>query len=153
MGVGQMSEKTNFAPFRNIVNAYFCLYVLCFFLSLFLGGWVTLIPFLLVWAITINLRIHVARFYNIRGGCFQEFLTAFFCIGCSVAQMARHIYGYTKVYDGDSDPYVHDYYGVSGNINSYAGTGHSGPSYAGSNYHGGVYGNQQVIRNQGAMVV
>ena len=69
--------------------------------------------------------------------------------------MARHIYGYTKVYDGDSDPYVHDYYGVSGNVNvnGYGHLGYAGSSNAGSNYHGGTYGNQQVIRNQGAMVV
>ena len=29
-----------------------------------------------------------------------------FMCNLKVPQMARHVYGYTKVYDGDSDPYV-----------------------------------------------
>ena len=109
--VAQMSQKTNWIPFKNVVNPYFGLYIICFFISLFVGGAVMLIPTALMWILTIALRIHIAQHYNIRGGCFQEFLTGFFCPCFSVPQMARHVYGYTKIYDGDSDPLVSDYYG------------------------------------------
>eukprot|EP00429_Kryptoperidinium_foliaceum_P092581 CAMPEP_0176184792 /NCGR_PEP_ID=MMETSP0121_2-20121125/1006_1 /TAXON_ID=160619 /ORGANISM="Kryptoperidinium foliaceum, Strain CCMP 1326" /LENGTH=74 /DNA_ID=CAMNT_0017523195 /DNA_START=381 /DNA_END=605 /DNA_ORIENTATION=+ len=54
----------------------------------------------------IGLRIHLANRENIQdfGGCFGEFCCGFWCWYCSVTQMARHVYGYTKVLDGDGDP-------------------------------------------------
>lgn len=79
------------------------------------------------------LRVHVMKTYNIQGnGTVLEVLTHLFCCWCSVAQsklyiscillmtiylifhvtyvVARHVYGYTKVLDGDSNPDVEDYY-------------------------------------------
>lgn len=142
--VAQMAEKTQMQSFRNIVNAYFGMYILCFFISLFVGGWVMLLPLILVWILSIQLRLHASNHYNIRGGTCQEFLTAFFCPCFSIPQIARHIYGYTKVYDGDSDPLLADYYP---NSSRYSG------GFPASN--GAVGGNNQnaVMRNQSAFTV
>lgn len=144
--VAQMAEKTQMQSFRNIVNAYFGMYILCFFVSLFLGGWVMLIPFLLVWGLSIKLRLHASGYYNIRANTCQEFFTALICPCFSVPQIARHIYGYTKVYDGDSDPFVADYYPGSNRFVA-PGSGQPGDGALGSN-------NQQMeMRNQNAMTV
>eukprot|EP00602_Paraphysomonas_sp_CaronLab_P005446 CAMPEP_0185022784 /NCGR_PEP_ID=MMETSP1103-20130426/5491_1 /TAXON_ID=36769 /ORGANISM="Paraphysomonas bandaiensis, Strain Caron Lab Isolate" /LENGTH=65 /DNA_ID=CAMNT_0027555019 /DNA_START=549 /DNA_END=746 /DNA_ORIENTATION=+ len=57
------------------------------------------------------LRFHVVKKYNIaQYGCFLEFLIAFFCCPCSISQMARHVYGYREVLDGDSKADARDYY-------------------------------------------
>lgn len=68
-------------------------------------------PGVIVWIFAILLRIHIARQYNITsGGALLEGCTGFWCCCCSIAQMARHVYGYTKVFDGDSDPDKPDTY-------------------------------------------
>ena len=106
-----------------------------------------LLPLLLVWGLSIRLRLHVSGHYNIRANGCQEFFTALICPCFSVPQMARHIYGYTKVYDGDSDPHIADYYPGS---SRYAPGGQPG------NFDGGAVGinNQQAVaRSQGAMIV
>ena len=141
--VAQMAEKTQMQSFRNIVNAYFGMYILCFFISLFIGGWVMILPLFLVWGLSIKLRLHVSGHYNIRGGTCQEFITALFCPCFSVPQIARHVYGYTKVYDGDSDPLVADYYPSNDNSNRIP---------AMSSDVGGS-SQQAVVRSQGAMNV
>lgn len=60
-----MAEKTGWAQFRNIVNPYFALYIVCFFVALFVPDAVMLIPAIVMWFISIALRIHIANYYNV----------------------------------------------------------------------------------------
>lgn len=56
------------------------------------------------------LRLHFTRKHEItQHRCWQEVLLGVFCCPCSLAQMARHSFGYRLVFDGDarSEPPVY----------------------------------------------
>jgi len=56
--------------------------------------------------------MHFVQRHNINEiGLFGEFCCGVWCWYCSVSQMARHLYGYSKVLDGDGDPFRADGYG------------------------------------------
>jgi Cys-rich protein (TIGR01571 family) len=112
----QMAQKTNYASFRTILAVYWVIAIICWGVGIILGntGWFVL-PAVFIWVLSWFLRVHVAKYYNItQNGSFVECCTAFWCCTCSLAQMARHMYGYRKVFEGDSDPDMPDYYTTPG---------------------------------------
>jgi len=117
--VGQMSEKTGFASFNKVFGAYSVIFLISFILELAIGTTVIIwLPLLTALGISIALRLHIVRKYGItecdqnHSGLnqFGECCCGFWCWSCSVSQMARHLYGYSKVLDGDSDIYRPDNY-------------------------------------------
>lgn len=110
--IGQMSEKTRFASFRTVFAGYVCLWIIVIavsFASLMdISVW---LPFLFMVCVNIGLRLHIVRtkgitecgsqadgFSNLCGEC----CCALWCLPCAVAQQARFLYGYSRVFDGDS---------------------------------------------------
>jgi len=94
------------------MRPFLIVYIIAWFIQIIFGvGLVYILPALGIFVVGIMLRLHVTRTYRIteNGDC-GETLIGIFCWPCSIAQMARHVYGYTKVFDGDSDPEVHDHY-------------------------------------------
>eukprot|EP00286_Rhodomonas_abbreviata_P030126 CAMPEP_0181303492 /NCGR_PEP_ID=MMETSP1101-20121128/8591_1 /TAXON_ID=46948 /ORGANISM="Rhodomonas abbreviata, Strain Caron Lab Isolate" /LENGTH=213 /DNA_ID=CAMNT_0023409077 /DNA_START=376 /DNA_END=1017 /DNA_ORIENTATION=- len=104
----QMAQKIGYASFQCVIMTYVILWTICAIISLATanGIFVFLIPMIFALSFTISLRVHLAARDNITecGGCFGEFCVGFWCWYCSITQMARHLYGYTKVLDGDGDP-------------------------------------------------
>lgn len=105
--LGQMAQKTGFGNFNTVVWTYVFLFIFALILQLvFRGsGAILWIPFSYCLIYSIMLRLHIVRLHDIRqGGSFAECCWGFWCYSCSVSQMARHLYGYRKVLDGDGDP-------------------------------------------------
>mmetsp|Transcript_24508 Transcript_24508/g.40861 ORF Transcript_24508/g.40861 Transcript_24508/m.40861 type:complete len:211 (-) Transcript_24508:424-1056(-) len=105
--VAQMAKKTNYTSFECPVFTYITLWFIFFIITLITGSgvWVVLFPMFFVLFFAIALRLHIVRQDNITEcGSFAECCTGFWCFYCSITQMARHLYGYTKVLDGDGDP-------------------------------------------------
>lgn len=100
-----MIHKTGLSSFYTLLIPYMLMMIAFFFLFLFYDRWLLLIPGGLVYLAAIVLRWHMVRKYNIiENGFIYESIIAIFCCPCSITQMARHIYGYQKVFDGDADP-------------------------------------------------
>lgn len=101
----QMSEKTGFMTFRTVLYMTSAVYIISFILQLIFGsGLVSYLPLFFAMFFSIFFRLHVVRRENIRtNGEFLECCIACWCLPCSTAQIARHLYGYVKVFDGDSD--------------------------------------------------
>lgn len=112
--VAQMAQKTGCSTFRNIAWGWLICGIVGFILALVLGSgnWIYIIPLIYMLITQIVLRIHIAKRDNITemGGCFGECCVGFWCMSCSISQMARHLYGYNKVLDGDGDPDRPDQY-------------------------------------------
>jgi len=107
----QMAHKTGFMTFRNALIAY----AFAWIFALLLG--ISFLPSLFITGFTIFLRMHIAKKYQInQAPCCGECCCAFWCAPCSVAQMARHVYGYSKVLDGDADIDRPDGYGPIQNV-------------------------------------
>ena len=72
-------------------------------------GWV---PWLWVIVIGVPIRLHVVNTENLNGGygLFAEGAIGLLCSPCSVCQLGRHVFGYTKVFDGDGALYREDKY-------------------------------------------
>lgn len=103
--VSQIAHKTQFAQFR-VLFTWYLVTLLTFIVlaSIFDSLWM-IFPSLMVYLVAISLRLHLVRIFDIRqSGDFVEFLTACCCCCCSISQMARHVFGYTAVFDGDSSP-------------------------------------------------
>jgi len=110
--VAQISQKTGYINFYTVMRPFLIAYIIAWIVQLIFGvGLVYILPAFGIFIVGIMLRLHVTRTYRIseNGDC-GETMIGIFCWPCSVAQMARHVYGYTKVFDGDSDPEVHDHY-------------------------------------------
>jgi len=107
----QMAQKTGFMTFRNVLIAYGFAWIF----ALLLGMPFIVSAFVLTFGIM--LRMHIAKVYQInQPPCCGECCCAFWCYTCSTAQMARHIYGYKKVLDGDADIDRADGYGPVQNV-------------------------------------
>jgi len=63
-------------------------------------------------SLAVVLRFHLIKLYQIRNTHeLAEIAFTVFCFPCSLSQMARHVYGYRYVFDGDAALDVDDYYG------------------------------------------
>ena len=62
--------------------------------------------------IGVPIRLHVVNTENLNGGygLFAEGAIGLICSPCSVCQLGRHVFGYTKVFDGDGALYREDKY-------------------------------------------
>jgi uncharacterized membrane protein YjjP (DUF1212 family) len=127
-----VAEKTGYMTFRNVLWMTSAMYLFSFILQLIFGsGLVSYLPLFFALFFSIFFRLYVVRRENIRtNGEFLECCIAFWCLPCSTAQskltclidfalfhykflfctVARHLYGYTKVLDGDSDLDRRDHY-------------------------------------------
>eukprot|EP01036_Dinobryon_divergens_P022293 gene22295-30536_t len=107
-----LSQKTGFVSFRAALGAYSIIFFISIIIQLAAGagGIILWLPILFAFFFHIALRLHIVRQEDIRDcgappcSLVGEFCCGFWCWYCSVAQMARHTYGYTKVLDGDGDP-------------------------------------------------
>jgi Cys-rich protein (TIGR01571 family) len=111
--LAQISAKQGYKPFNHVFYFFMIIWILTIILLLALGGdsRVFYLPILTTCFYTIMLRLHIVQKDNIRdcasdpncnmcGECCQSF----WCTSCSICQMARHTFGYAKVFDGDADP-------------------------------------------------
>mmetsp|Transcript_39117 Transcript_39117/g.28917 ORF Transcript_39117/g.28917 Transcript_39117/m.28917 type:complete len:222 (+) Transcript_39117:60-725(+) len=111
----QIGQKTGYSNMNAVLWAFFAFCVLGFFLQIFFGSvLIVWIPMAFAGIYAIGLRLHIVRRENITdcgaNPVMGECCVAFWCWYCSVAQMARHVYGYNKVLDGDGDPFRPDSY-------------------------------------------
>jgi hypothetical protein len=108
-----VAQKTAYASFQTVLISFVVACIVGFIIEIIFGNaWIVWIPMIFSFCFAIGLRLHIAAKENITecGGCFGECCVGFWCWYCSVAQMARHVYGYTKVLDGDGDPFRPDQY-------------------------------------------
>lgn len=96
--LGQISENINFAPCGIVCCGYVGLWILFLILSAYLAGfqwalWISIA--FLIWA----LRNHLRSTQRISGNPLEDCFVSFFCQGCAVAQMARHLFQYREVCD------------------------------------------------------
>lgn len=105
-----------YSNFFTVWGVFIILCIIGFFLELFVGGGlIFFVPAIFAFTHAIGLRIFIAQREQIRNcgtnPCLGEFCVGFWCWYCSVTQMARHVYGYNKVLDGDGDINRPDGYG------------------------------------------
>jgi Cys-rich protein (TIGR01571 family) len=107
---GQISTRIGSFTTKVVMITYLSLVALCFFVAFIvilatedaLASWNLLyIPTWLVFFWLIFLRYKFVERYQISESGVVTFLISFFCSPCSLCQMARHQYGYTRVLDGD----------------------------------------------------
>lgn len=120
----QMAQKTGCASFTAVMWCFAGIWVFAFIIGLLFGSaFIVVIPLVCAFLFALGLRLHVVRQQGITEcgeGCINycgEFCCAFWCWYCSVTQMARHLYGYKQVLDGDGDPYRPDGYAPVGQDN------------------------------------
>jgi PLAC8 family len=106
---GQISTRIGFIKTIPVVSVYVSLLFICFIVTIVGGalkrdlGAVYIIPAVFVLAFVVVLRFKFAAFFQIEENCCQLFCTGFWCAPCSLCQMGRHLYGYSKQFDGDGD--------------------------------------------------
>mmetsp|Transcript_3330 Transcript_3330/g.4597 ORF Transcript_3330/g.4597 Transcript_3330/m.4597 type:complete len:218 (+) Transcript_3330:2-655(+) len=116
--LAQMAQKTGFAKFNMVIASYVVFYIVGIIIQAVTGiGAVVWFPMIFSFVFQIALRLYIVRRDNI-SDCgsspyIGEFCCGFWCWYCSIAQMARHTYGYQKILDGDGDPDRPDAYAVT----------------------------------------
>ena len=122
--LGMVSERTGSLRLSVVVISYAVLITLVAFVNLGAHNYglgtvftMVLLPFVLMGLYSAWVRMHVVSRMGIRAwssshtcNAVLEGCVGLLCTPCSVAQMARHVYGYTKVMDGDSDPHRPEMY-------------------------------------------
>ncbi len=120
---GQISTRLGFVNTKTVILSYIAAFVVFFIIGFIVavaglgGGAIFLfyIPYSLAFIFLIILRVKFVEKFEINENNLESCLWGFFCGPCSLCQMARHMYGYTKVFDGDSDPEgMMTYTGASG---------------------------------------
>lgn len=114
----QIAEKVGCAKFNVLISMYIVIYIIAIIVQAVTGqNTVVWLPAICASIFAICVRMHIVKKDNITecgtDSCcnlFGECCCGFWCNCCSIAQMARHIYGYTKVLDGDGDPWRQDQY-------------------------------------------
>lgn len=117
--VAQMAQKTGCCKFTTVLWVSVGVWIVTFTLEVALNrGFMIWLPIVYSLIFSIMLRLHIVKQNNITEcgtypypAMLGECCCGFWCWYCSVAQMARHLYGYSKVLDGDSDPDRPDNYG------------------------------------------
>eukprot|EP01038_Epipyxis_sp_PR26KG_P016117 gene16117-21905_t len=108
--MAQISQKVGYAKFSGVIGAFSIVYIIGIIVSIATGNvnFFTWFPALFAFIFSIILRLQMVKLHNItecgtNNPYCGEFCCAFWCMPCSIAQMARHVYGYSKVFDGDAD--------------------------------------------------
>jgi hypothetical protein len=107
-----MSEKTGYASFRTVLGGYTLMWIIAIIVAFFnTTSSVVWMPAIFMMLINIGLRLHIVKQRGITqcgspaNGCGNltgEALCGFCCGPCAIAQQARFLYGYTRVFDGDA---------------------------------------------------
>jgi hypothetical protein len=106
---GQISSRIGWVKTVPLLITYLVLLFIAFAVTIagaVLGEmWdpIYLLPALFALVFLIWLRYKFVSFYSIEEGGLLTCCTAFWCAPCSLCQMGRHLYGYTKRFDGDGD--------------------------------------------------
>jgi len=110
--MGQMAERHECGKFNTIVSLYVLTWLFAIILELRQqkksGAILFWIPCIFSIFISVCLRLHIVKKYNIRNATvsycsqIQEFMEGLLCCPCSTSQMARYTYGYVRVLDGDA---------------------------------------------------
>mmetsp|Transcript_10499 Transcript_10499/g.11320 ORF Transcript_10499/g.11320 Transcript_10499/m.11320 type:complete len:228 (-) Transcript_10499:164-847(-) len=117
----QIAQKVGYSSFRSVLLAFVGFCIFGFILELIIGGvWIVWIPMIFAFCFALGLRLFIVSKEGINecgaNPCLGECCVGFWCWYCSVAQMARHVYGYSKVFDGDGDPFRPDQYSGAQNV-------------------------------------
>lgn len=119
--LGQMGEKVGCLKFSYTMLIYCLVLVISLIIEIADPGSSALFwgPMIFSFVHQICLRLHIVKKHQIQEcstnpGCssFGEFCWGCCCCCCSMCQMARYIYGYDKVFDGDGDVYRKDNWAV-----------------------------------------
>lgn len=118
--IAQMAEKTKCMRFHYVLLVWGIAVVVGIIIQALSPGAAlsfVYLPATVSIIIAIALRLHIVHTTGIREcgnpGCMNncgECCCGFWCHSCSVAQMARHLYGYSKILDGDADIHRPDGY-------------------------------------------
>lgn len=106
--IGQIANRINFIKTKFLLEIYFILLLILSIINLMLYQnsmnlyIILMIPYLFIFIFLILLRYKFVSFFNIQESSLDTFLISFLCSPCSLCQMARHLYGYSKVLDGDA---------------------------------------------------
>lgn len=101
---GQIAQASGYQAFQSFVVPYVVAFTIFIFIFLVTKQVICLF---LVWFVifiyAVFLRMHFVKRHEItQYSPMQEFFFAIFCCPCSLAQMARHSFGYRLVFEGDS---------------------------------------------------
>eukprot|EP01039_Chlorochromonas_danica_P005149 gene5149-5657_t len=110
----QMAHKLRMAKFWTIIYIFLSYWVVSLILVIIYPSTAVMLwmVFIFAWILSIVLRMRLIAVDNINeANQFKECCIGFWCPPCSIAQMARHLYGYKKRLDGDGDPERPDNYG------------------------------------------
>jgi hypothetical protein len=110
---GQISGRIGLLTTETVIKVYFGVFVFFYLLALIIGATAkhpdanaALIlyyaPYLYAFLFIMYLRFKFVQHYGIAESGLETFFTALICNPCSLAQMARHQYGYGKRLDGDA---------------------------------------------------
>jgi len=112
---GQISTRLGWFATKTVILSYSIAILVFFVIGLIIiasvnqksQGAATIviyIPYYAALAFLIMLRFKFVKHFQIEEFGFETCCIAFWCSPCSLCQMARHLYGYTKQLDGDSFP-------------------------------------------------
>ena len=123
--IGQMSEKVGCMKFNYTIMIYALLMLIAFIIDIAVPydyrpvlamSW---LPAIYVFLHALALRLYIVKRHQIQEcgtnpdcALFGECCWGWWCWQCSVCQMARYVYGYDKVLDGDADPHRADNWAV-----------------------------------------
>lgn len=107
---GQISSRLGFVKVTPLMIAYLILIIICWIVSIAARvlnqeNWnaVYILPLLFIAVFMIILRYKFVGHFGINENSIITFLAGFFCLPCSLCQMGRHMWGYTRRFDGDAD--------------------------------------------------
>eukprot|EP01039_Chlorochromonas_danica_P005153 gene5153-5664_t len=110
----QMAHKLRMINFWTIIYVFIPYWIVAFVLQIVYPATAVLSWMIFIFSLLLSLAIRsrIVSTDNINGNNqLQECCIGFWCVPCSIAQMARHMYGYKKSLDGDGDPDRPDNYG------------------------------------------
>ena len=120
--LGMISERAGSCRLSVVVISYTVFMVLMTIITIAshgtaIGLTAVLLPYIFIGLFAAWIRVHVVGHLGIRAWSssqtcnnITEGCVGCVCTPCSIAQMARHIYGYNKPFDSDSDPHRADMY-------------------------------------------
>lgn len=107
-----MAEKTGYASFRTVLGGYTLMWIIAIIIAFFnTSSSVVWMPAIFMMLVNIGLRLHIVKTRGITqcgspatgcGNLMGEACCGFCCGPCAIAQQARFLYGYTRVFDGDA---------------------------------------------------
>jgi Cys-rich protein (TIGR01571 family) len=119
--LAQIAEKVGCLKFSYVMWSYALVILISLIIEIAAPGSSAIVwgPSIFIFVFQICLRLHIVKKHQIQEcsnnpamSQLGECLCACCCCQCSMCQMARYVYGYSKVFDGDGDVYRGDNWAV-----------------------------------------